>query len=335
MSGEPPELPWLAGACASLRRARASGRFPSALLIHEQIGAGGEWLARFAARTALCREPDAPCGACVDCRRAAGGTHPDLQWLAPPEDSNYIRVEQVRDLCAELALSSHGAGASVAVIAPADAMNANAANALLKTLEEPRAGVTLVLVSAVPSRLPATVRSRCQRLSAPAPGRPQCLAWLREQGGERDWEAVLDLIGNAPLAALRVDAAALVRLRDDTARALDEAARGNLDIPRTGESWARAADYGLRLACLENWLTVRLERAARAAGQTAQLGASAHLPSRHSALNMKTLVRALERLYELRQLGATSINKALALEQLLWELAPVPQQRAARSGLAR
>jgi DNA polymerase-3 subunit delta' len=327
------ELPWLAAACDTLRRARAGGRFPGALLIHEQAGAGGESLARFAAAVALCRESGAPCGRCVDCRRLASGTHPDLLWLGCAEDSNYIRVEQVRELCAELALTSHGAGATVAVIAPADAMNANAANALLKTLEEPRAGATLVLVSALPSRLPATVRSRCQRLAAPAPARAQCLTWLRARGGERDWETVLDVLGNAPLEALRVDAAALAKLREDTARALEEALRGTLDIPRTGEAWSRAADYGLRLTCLENWLTVRLEQAARAASQSSQMGGSTHLPSGRSALNMKTLVRALERLYELRQLGSTSINKALSLEQLFWELAPAP--RAARGGPAR
>lgn len=316
------DLPWLAPACDTLRRARSAGRFPGALLIHEQPGAGGEWLARFAAATALCREAAAPCGRCGDCRRLAAGSHPDFHWLTSGEDSNYIRVEQVRELCAELALTSHGAGARVAVIAPAEAMNANAANALLKTLEEPRAGATLVLVSAAPSRLPATVRSRCQRLVANAPARAQCLSWLREQGGERDWEAVLEVIGAAPLDALRVDAAALVKLREETGRALEQAVRGTMDIPRTSDGWARSADYALRLACLENWLTVRLERAARAAGQSQQMGGSAHLPSGRSALNMKTLVRTLERLYELRQLGSTSINKALALEQLFWELAP-------------
>ena len=330
---EPAELPWLGGACETLRRARAGGRFPAALLVHEQAGAGGEWLARYAAMTALCRAAGAPCGHCEDCRRVGAGGHPDFHWLTTAEDSNYIKVEQVRELCAELALTSHGSGATVAVIAPAEAMNANAANALLKTLEEPRAGVTLVLVTAAPSRLPATVRSRCQRLVAPAPARAQCLAWLRGQGGERDWEAVLDVLGNAPLAALRVDATALVKLREDTARALEEAVRGTLDIPRTGEGWARSADYGLRLACLENWLTVRLERAARAAGQSSQMGGSTHLPGGRSAVNMNTLVRALERLHELRQLGATSINKALALEELFWELAPV--QRTARGGPAR
>jgi DNA polymerase-3 subunit delta' len=179
----------------------------------------------------------------------------------------------------------------------------------------------MMLVTEAPSRLPATVRSRCQRLAATAPPRAACLAWLGQEGGRRDWEAVLDVIGNAPLEALKVDVEALVKLQEDTARVLDEAVRGALDIPGACERWAKSGDYGLRLACLENWLTVRLDRAARAAGQYPQLRGTAHLPSGRSPLNMKTLVRALDQLYELRQLGSTSINKALALEQLLWELA--------------
>ncbi len=327
-------LPWLATACDTLRRARAGGRFPAALLIHEQPGSGGEWLALYAAQTALCRAPGAPCGQCADCRRVTAGTHPDLLRVGPMEESKQIRVEQVRELCAELALTSHGAGATVAIIAPAEAMNANAANALLKTLEEPRPGATLVLVTAAPSRLPATVRSRCQRLAASAPARAACLAWLQEEGGKRDWEAVLDLIGNAPLQALRLDVEALAKLKADTGRAVDEIVRGALDIPGACERWVKGGDYELRLACLENWLTVRLDRAARAAGENPQMRGTAHLPSGRSPLNMKTLVRALDQLYQLRQLGSTSINKALALEQLLWELAPrvIPGSRRAGSG---
>jgi DNA polymerase-3 subunit delta' len=321
------QLPWLDTACDALRRARTAGRFPPALLIHEQRGSGGEWLALFAAQTALCRAPGAPCGECRDCRWVTAGAHPDLLRVAPLEDSKQIRVEQVRELCAELALSSHGAGATVAILAPAEALNASAANALLKTLEEPRAGVTLVLVTTAPSRLPATVRSRCQRLAAAAPPRAAGVAWLEQQGGKRDWDAVLDVIGDAPLEALQLDPEALARLRADTARALDEALRGALDIPGCCEAWARAGDYELRLACVENWLTVRLDRAARAASQNPEIRGTAHLPSGRLPVNMKTLVRALDRLYELRQLGSTSINKALALEQLLWELAPRPARR--------
>ena len=112
-----------------------------------------------------------PAGSCRDCRlllrRAASGL-PGRQSARGFEVHSH-RTDPRAD--EELALTAHAGGATVAVIAPADALNANAANALLKTLEEPRAGVTLILVASVPSRLPATVLSRCQRLQINAPSR--------------------------------------------------------------------------------------------------------------------------------------------------------------------
>ncbi len=114
------EVPWLAAQLAQLQRARANGRYPSALLIHDQRGAGGLWLARYAAQLALCREPDAPCGHCRDCRQFLAAQHPDFMALAPLEDSKWIRIEQVRELTLQLALTSHAGGAAAALLAPAD-----------------------------------------------------------------------------------------------------------------------------------------------------------------------------------------------------------------------
>ncbi len=153
-------------------------------LIHEAPGAGGEWLALWAARLVLCEHPErAPCGQCRACRRVLARAHPDLSFLGLEEDSKQIRIEQVRELSAELALTSHGGGYKVAIVTPADALNRFAANALLKTLEEPPARTLLILVVTQPSRLPATVLSRCQRLRVRAPQRAQSLAWLEAARG--------------------------------------------------------------------------------------------------------------------------------------------------------
>jgi DNA polymerase III subunit delta' len=204
---EPAELDlfWLAPQLQSLRRARVQGRLPHALLIQDAPGAGGAQLALLAAQTALCSEPAPPCGRCRECLRVAARAHPDLWFVAPEEDSIQIKISQIRALTDALALTSHGSAASVAIIDPADALNASSANALLKTLEEPRDGVLIVLVAQVSARLPATVLSRCQRLQVRAPSRRECVAWLRERRGEGDWEAALDVLGNAPLRALVAD----------------------------------------------------------------------------------------------------------------------------------
>jgi DNA polymerase-3 subunit delta' len=154
--------PWIAPAAAALTAANLAGRLPHALLIHEAPGAGGDWLAHWAARLALCeRRGEAPCGKCAACRRALAWRHPDLTLVTPLEESRQVRIEQVRDLGAELALTSHAGGYKVGVLTPADSMNRFAANALLKTLEEPPARTLLVLVASQPSR----------SVSAVAPGR--------------------------------------------------------------------------------------------------------------------------------------------------------------------
>ena len=314
------DAPWLEAPVAQLRRARAAGRFPSALLVHEQRGAGAAALAQFTAQLALCREPAAPCGRCRDCRLMLAGAHPDFISVVPLPDSKFVRVEQIRELCEQLALTAHGGGATVALIAPADSMNANAANALLKSLEEPRAGVTLLLISAVPSRLPATILSRCQRLRIGAPSREAAVAWLQRRRGPAPWAAVLEVLGDAPFDALRAEPAEVAQLKSQTDRAIADLLTGRLDIGRTAEAWGRAEGLELRLTCLENWLTARIDSAMRAPRQPRELRSGAHLSPAGSDLNMARLLRVLDGVYELRRLRLTSINRPLALEQLLREL---------------
>lgn len=329
------DAPWLAPQIEGLRRARAANRYPTGLLIHDERGAGGEALARFAAQLALCREPDAPCGHCRNCRMFSAAQHPDFIELHPIEDSKLIRVEQVRELSEQLVLTSHGGGATVALISPADSMNANAANALLKSLEEPRSAVTLILVSATPSRLPATILSRCLRLRVATPGRAASVIWLESVKGPGPWATVLDVLGDAPFEALEADPAELARLKAETDRSLSDALAGRMDIAATAERWARAESLGLRLACLETWITARIDGAVGTPRQSSELRSSAHLPESASDMNIAVLLRLLDGIYELRRLRLTSINRSLALEQLLWQLPRAWQRGGARADVER
>jgi DNA polymerase-3 subunit delta' len=321
-----PELFWLAPQLRALQQARAHGRLPHALLIQDSPGCGGEQLARRAAQVALCREPDYPSGRCRDCERVAAGQHPDLWLVTTEEEATQIKVDQVRALSETLSLSGHGSSASVAIIHPADLLNANAANALLKTLEEPRPGVLIVLVTAVTARLPATVLSRCQRLQVRPPPRAECIAWLTRARGAADWNAVLDVLGDAPLLALAADPAEILALRAETDAQLDGAVGGSIDPAAAAERWLDADSYELRLRCAENWVTRHLESGLRGGGELPEVHTAAHLPARESFMNIRSLIRLMDALYELRRLATTTINKALAVEQLLWQL------RARRKG---
>jgi DNA polymerase III subunit delta' len=312
-------LPWLGGQLEALRTAHAAGRLSHAILIHAAPGTGGDWLAKWIGKLALCTGDAPPCGKCTACGRVAALQHPDLTVVQPEEDSAQIRIEQIRDLSQELALTSHQGHGKVAIVTPADALNRFAANALLKTLEEPPPRTVLVLVASQPSRLPPTLLSRCQLVKVAAPSREASIAWLESTAGAGDWNAVLDTIGEAPLAAAALDAGQIAAVRNEVHGALVEATEGRIDPVATAERWSRS-ELPLRLACFESWLTDRIYRAAGVGGESREVRSGAHLQAEPSPLNIRALFGLVDGVREMRSLLDTPLNKSLALEQLLRQM---------------
>lgn len=298
------ELPWLKPLQRQLDAAMEADRLAHALLIQVSPGLGGDWLATWLAARLFCSASTAPCGCCTGCRRVTDGEQPDLLRLQPIEESKEIRVDQVRELAAELALTSHAGGRKIAIVSPAERLNRAAANALLKTLEEPSGSSLLVLVTGEPSRLPVTVLSRCTRLQIQQPAQSELIEWLAGRGGNAtDWAALLQMLGPKPLEALAADGEALTSLHRETTRALEQAVAGSLDPIETAETWGKE-DYALRIACIESWLAARLRDWAAGRGKA----------------KPQALLLALEEAREARQWADTPINKPLALERLLWRL---------------
>jgi DNA polymerase III subunit delta' len=319
LSGTPA---WLDEPVSALQAAQRAGRLPHALLIHEAPGAGGEWLARWAAQLALCEHPaQAPCGSCRGCTRVAALQHPDLNWLTPLEDSRQIRIEQVRELAAELALTSHGGGYKVAVLLPADALNHYAANALLKTLEEPPARTLLILVASAPSRLPATILSRCQRVQVRAPTRAEALAWLQASRGAGDWAGALDVVGEAPMLLAQVAPGEIAEVGADSCHTLEALAQGSTDPVAAAERWARS-ELPLRLLCFEKWLTERIRRGAGGAALVPEMRGERYLSGGAPFLNIPSLFGLMDEVRDLRATLDVPLNRGLALEALFRRLAP-------------
>ena len=239
-------------ACAALD----AGRLGHGLLICGPAGLGQRAVAERLAARLLCRDRDAagePCGRCRGCQLFAAGTHPDYRLLSfvPTKDGSKLRteivIEQVRELSERMALTPQYGGAQVVVLDPADAINHAACNALLKTLEEPQPGRYLWLVSANPARLPATIRSRCQRLELRLPAHDEALAWLRGQGHAESaaTEALAAAHGHPGLADewLRGDGMAL---RRQVAADLDKLERGDAGAVATAQAWVADEYAGLR-----------------------------------------------------------------------------------------
>lgn len=234
-----PGLPWHSATWDRLRPLLARGSH--AILLHGAAGIGKKSLAIDIARAVLCEAPaadDRACGRCAGCLLAAAGNHPDLRIVVPdamaawrgvaadddeadPSNgadgadgdalseegtkrtklSGQIRIPQVRALADFVSTSTHRGGRRVVVIAPAERLNTEAANALLKMLEEPPPASLFVLVTDAIDDLLPTVRSRCVLVRAGAPTRAEALAWLNSQQVILA-EDRLAAAGGAPMRAL-------------------------------------------------------------------------------------------------------------------------------------
>ena len=197
---------WQQTQWSQLWQANVAGRLPHALLLTGMVGIGKKDFAHGFSQALLCQAITADgvaCQSCHLCRLVAGRSHPDVLWVEPEKEGGTIKVDQVRAVSEFINQTALQGGKRIVIVNPADGMNVNAANALLKTLEEPPAGALIMLVTSQPSRLPATVRSRCQHVFFQRPGRVEALSWLASRNDE-DWELLLSLANGAPLAAMQL-----------------------------------------------------------------------------------------------------------------------------------
>jgi DNA polymerase-3 subunit delta' len=210
--------PWQQNNWARLQELRK--RPPNGILFKGIKGIGKLDLAIKFGQSLLCQHPDESgfaCGKCPSCHWFGQGSHPDYRLLQPEvlslegeetetgkKPSKQISVDQVRGLADFVSMSAHQGGGRVVVIHPAEAMNANAANALLKNLEEPPQGLLFILVSHKPQQLLPTILSRCLPFALSAPDAASATRWLAQQGVKNP-AAALAFSGFAPLQAVQLE----------------------------------------------------------------------------------------------------------------------------------
>jgi DNA polymerase-3 subunit delta' len=315
-------LPWHAGACARLSAALAAGRLSHGLLLQGPAGVGKERFASALAAALFCTgrgERLEACGACAECHLSRAGTHPDVHWLRPLEDKKSIGVDQVRETCEKLAMTSMRRGYRVAIVAPADRMTTAAQNALLKTLEEPAPRTVIVLVTARPSALLATLRSRCQRVEVARPEVAAATHWLAETLGRPPHPGLLTAAGGAPLKAIAL-APHFEALDQQMTGLLDAYLGGRSDVTRAAADM-QGEGLPARLDWLEAWLGAAIQRANGLADETAlTFRAGSPLQRATTELNITAAFQVLDRLREARRLLEGSASAPLVVETVLLDL---------------
>ena len=235
-------FPWQLAQWAQLTRAFTASQLAHAYLFSGSEGLGKSLFANSFAKFVLCLNPIAlsavaglvesrvACNSCPNCLQGGAGNHPDILTIEPEEGSKNIKIDQIRWLSEFVIRSSHSGGAKVAIIQNAHLLNANAANALLKTLEEPNDGTHVFLVSDHPGRLVATIRSRCQKLAFQTPSSDIAAPWLQSITGAGNVESILEASDMRPLIALQLAEGDSLQDRAQFLQSICELKTGNKSI---------------------------------------------------------------------------------------------------------
>jgi DNA polymerase III subunit delta' len=325
-------------------------KLPHAMLVQSPAGCGVEHFAIELAKALLCETPiaerssSAACGQCLACNWFAAQNHPDYRLLVPEAlagefaqplseeegaddkatevdgekkkaDSKIIKIEHVRAAMGFLGMSSHRGGRKVIVLFPADAMQAGAANALLKTLEEPPAGCHWILATSSPAKLLPTIRSRCRVIDLPMPLGAQAQAYMQEKSQMPSDAAaqLLAIAGGAPMRA--------IAMASDEERALFELIGAELE--RADELDAVAASQKLEkqpldriIYGLQTWVHDLL-LAKHGAAPRFHIARSRWLAGNARSINLHQLFEVERRLAQAQRSVSHPLMPRLVIEQLL------------------
>jgi len=258
--------PWMQDQWQQLVQQYQANRLPHALLFSGPEGVGKYNFARLLVETLLCDENNPrnhnpanewkispPCGKCNGCQLLAAGTHPDSYTIRPETEGKQIQIASIREINQFVSLTSQFAPLQAVIISPAEAMNRSSANALLKTLEEPRPGKLIILISSQPSRLLPTIKSRCQQISFALPANDLAMTWLAERdgsGADRSMhQRLLTLAGGAPLLAMQYMNQGKLELYQQLLQSFEKLGKKQVDPVAEAKRWEAAG-----LAHCVKWL---------------------------------------------------------------------------------
>jgi len=313
-------LPWLQPHWQHLCDYNSQNRVPQALLISGNKGLGKLQLANQYAAALLCpnlQQNGLACDHCTSCLLFKAHSHPDFIQLQPEVPGKTITIGQIRQLIARLTLKPQFDKYRVIIIEPAELMNNAAANAFLKYLEEPTARTVIILITDKPTRLLATIVSRCQKLAINQPDKVLINSWLKQHTNREDVNLLLNLAQGSPLLALNYAEEDTLRLRNDCFETWMSISKHQNHPVIVAENW-----FKLPAPALLTWLTtwvIDLIRCRYTHSSDALYNQD--LKDNLQGLAQKIDPKGLYKLYDLllmrQQLLDTPINKQALFEEIL------------------
>jgi DNA polymerase-3 subunit delta' len=307
-----------------LRRSLRSGKTAHSYLFEGVSGCGRKKTALALIQALFCAAlPDDACGVCSSCRKIDGGNHPDIHLISPLPDKRDISIDQLRELQHDLSLRPYEGPRKACIIDPAERMSVNAANSLLKTLEEPPGNALIILLTENAGMLLSTVRSRCQLIRF-APLSPEHVQSLLERSGMAPDTAALvaPMAGGSLQKAQELDNEALAARRETVLTRVS-----HLNINRIGTVFDAAEELSgnrdATLELLDMLLSFYRDAVHLGAGNGDIVNRSVRpaiesIATRHSFPRNLDL---LERIYETRRAVQRNANPKLALDHLFMTMA--------------
>ncbi len=339
--------PWQQTDWQQLLQYQNTQKIPHALLLTGSKGLAKFELAMLWAKALLCEtlvtqeslsSESLACGHCTECDLFSANTHPDFMLIEPEEEGKAIKVAQIRELVEFVSLTKSRGNRRVIIISPAESMNMNAANSLLKTLEEPPENTIILLVSSQPYSLPATIRSRCQHFPVSSADTATVQLWLAEKGqySQQEVDLALSLAENTPLNAQFYLDLSILNIGESLLNDWLMLASGTAKPTTITEKWLKQPE-NVPIRLVYTWLVdmIRYQSINDSQNKTGNKdirplfyhNGSTELQKLAFSIPVKRLFVMYDKVIEILKLGHTSLNKQLQLESLLIQWSLIAQRK--------
>lgn len=323
--------PWQISQWQQLMNCKQQNRLPHAILLTGLPGVGKKHFAYSLAEVVLCENSDrtdAPCQTCHACHLIKAQNHPDLLIITPEQAGQAIKIDAIREVIQLVNETPQQGKYRVILIHPANAMNMHAANALLKTLEEPAPNTLFILTTDYSARIPATITSRCQKIFFQKPAPEIALSWLKTElkSSDVDYLLLLKLADGAPLKAKEIYDNGMMKIRQELYQGLHQLSQKQADPLQFAGQW-QETDIHVFFQLLMSWLKdlMRFKLTPGSKEDSVDLINSdfhADFVALNQKLSQQNLLRFIEKVQQIYQaiLRSINLNRQLMLEELfiLW-----------------